>query len=88
LASKPGGRENVKSLTPSVAGLGANVASNPTVAGFVPAVVLVGVTFNVGVIVADATAGSASTAAVVTSPTRARLSRIATGQIPPLMMSV
>jgi hypothetical protein len=37
---------------------------------------------------AAATAGNASTAAVVTSPTRARLAWIATWQIPPLMVSV
>ena len=38
LASRPGGRASVRSLTPSVGGLGENVALNP-IAGLLPAAV-------------------------------------------------
>ncbi len=85
-ASRPGGSANVMSLGESPAD-GENVASKPTVAGLVPPVVVFWLSVSAGVIVADAAAGSASAAAAVTSPTRARLARSDTWQIPPLGMS-
>jgi hypothetical protein len=68
---------------------GENVVSKHTVAGVVPAVVpALWLRVSAGVIVADATAGTASTAAPVTSPIRARLARNDTWQIPPMGMSI